>query len=252
MRLLLDCRMASWSGVGRYATGLARALAARGDIELVQVCAVGEPPPVAPGPGAEVVAASRHPFGVRGALELGRLARQATPHIVHCPHFPTPAPVRGPLVVTLHDLTPLVVPGVMPSAARRAVYRAWNARAARLAGRIIVPSRATATDVSRLFAAARGKLAVTAEAADDFSSGPSGPLTGTLARLAVAAVSALDGQHKGRTRTCPPCCAHSRKRRRRGPASACCWLAPSLPGTWARRSGACRRVRTPAWPSPVG
>jgi len=185
MRVLLDCRMASWSGVGRYTTGLARALAARDDVELVQVCAAGEAPPVARGPGAEVAVASAHPFGVRGALELGRLARQAKPDLVHCPHFPTPMPVRGPLVVTLHDLTPLLVPGAMPSGARRLVYRAGNARAARLASRIIVPSRATAADVTRLFAVARGKLAVTAEAADDFASGPSGPLIGALADLAA-------------------------------------------------------------------
>jgi alpha-1,3-rhamnosyl/mannosyltransferase len=132
------------------------------------------------------VAASAHPFHVRGALELERLARQAKPDLVHCPHFPTPMPVRGPLVVTLHDLTPLVAPGAMPSAARRLVYRAWNARAARLASRIVVPSRATAADVTRLLAAARGKLAVTAEAADDFVSGPSGPLAGTLADLAAS------------------------------------------------------------------
>ena len=183
MRVLLDCRMAGWSGVGRYTTGLARALAARDDIEIVQVCAAGAAPPVARGRGVEVVAAAAHPFGVRGAFELGRLAREARPDIVHCPHFPTPAPVRGPLVVTLHDLTPLVVPGAMPSTARRAVYRAWNSRAARLAGRIIVPSRATAADVTRLFPAARGKLAVTAEAADDFSAGAAASLAGPLADL---------------------------------------------------------------------
>jgi len=185
MRVLLDCRMASWSGVGRYTTGLARALATRDDVELVQACAAGEPPPVTPGPGAEVVAASAHPFGVRGALELGRLARKAKPDIVHSLHFPTPAPVRGPLVVTLHDLTPLLVPDVMPSAARRVVYRRWNARAVRVADQILVPSRATEADIERLFPAAHGKLAVTAEAADDFSSGPIGPLTGALARLAA-------------------------------------------------------------------
>lgn len=44
IRVLLDCRMASWSGVGRYTGGLARALAARADVELVQVCAGGEAP----------------------------------------------------------------------------------------------------------------------------------------------------------------------------------------------------------------
>lgn len=185
MRILLDCRMASWSGVGRYTTGLARALAGRDDFELVQVCAAGEPPPARLGQSDEIVTAVAHPFGARGALELGRLARRARPDLVHCPHFPTPVPVRGPLVVTLHDLMPLVVPGVMPWAARRAVYHAWNARAARLADRIVVPSRTTAADVTRLFAAARGKLVVTAEAVDDFSSGPRGPLAGRLAQLAA-------------------------------------------------------------------
>jgi len=185
MRVLFDCRMVGWSGVGRYTTGLARALAARGDVELVQVCAAAGPPPVPSGPGAEVVAASAHPFGVRGAFELGRLARKAQPDLVHCPQFPTPAPVRGPLVVTLHDLTPLLVPGVMPSAAKRIVYRRWNARVARLADRVIVPSHAAAADVQRSFPAARGKLAVTAEAADDFALGPRGPLTGVLAGLAA-------------------------------------------------------------------
>jgi len=185
MLVLLDCRMASWSGVGRYTTGLARALAARDDVELVQVCAVGADPSVGPGAGVAVVTAAVHPFGVRGALELGRLGRKVKPDLVHCPHFPTPAPVRGPLVVTLHDLTPLLVSGVMPSAAKRVVYRRWNARAARLADRVVVPSRATAADVERLFPAAHGKLAVTAEAADDFSTGPIGPLTGVLAHLAA-------------------------------------------------------------------
>ena len=184
MRVLLDCRMATWSGVGRYSTGLTRALAAGDDVELVLVCAVGEAPPVAPRTGAEVVTASAHPFGLLGALELGRLARQVRPDLVHCHHFPTPLPVRRPLVVTLHDLTPLFVPGVMPSAVKRAAYRRWNARAVRLADRIIVPSTATAADVTQVFPKARKRVTVTPEAADDFALGPIGPLTGALAELA--------------------------------------------------------------------
>lgn len=185
MRVLLDCRMAGWSGVGRYTTGLARALAARDDVDLVQVCAAGAAPPVPRGPRVEVEAAAAHPFGLRGALELGRLARRAAPDVVHCLHFPTPAPVRGPLVVTLHDLTPLLVPGVMPSAARRAVYHAWNARAARVADRLLVPSRCTAADVTRVFPAAGGRIRVTPEAADDFAAGPAASLGDRLAALAA-------------------------------------------------------------------
>ncbi|MBN1319917.1 MAG: glycosyltransferase family 4 protein [Thermoleophilia bacterium] len=183
IHVLLDCRMAGWSGVGRYTTGLARALAVRGDIRLAQVCAPANTPPVPAGATAQIVIAEAHPFSVRGAVELGRLTRRVEPDVVHCPHFPTPVRSRGPLVVTLHDLIPLIVPGVMPSALRRSVYRRCNARAVHLADQIVVPSCATAADVARLFPTARGRLMVTAEAADDFSSGPIEPLTGSLSDL---------------------------------------------------------------------
>lgn len=185
MRVLLDCRMATWSGVGRYTTGLVRALSARSDTQLVQVCARNTLPPAPAGPGSEVVFADSHPFGLPGALELGRLARATRPDVVHCLHFPTPARPCVPLVVTLHDLTPLLVSGVMPSPMRRLVYRRWNARAARLAGALLVPSSSTASDVSSFFPEAREKLVVTAEAADDFSSGLPAPLAGPLAQLAT-------------------------------------------------------------------
>jgi glycosyltransferase involved in cell wall biosynthesis len=183
MRVLLDCRMASWSGVGRYTSGLSRALAARADVELVQVCAAGEAPPVDPGFLVRSVTASAHPFSLRGALELGRIARAASPDLVHCLHFATPVPQQAPLVITLHDLLPLVVPGVMPSLPKRIAYRLWNARAVDSADAVIVPSRTTAKDVSRYFDAARDKLVVIPEAADDFSSGRIGPLPGRLADL---------------------------------------------------------------------
>ena len=181
MRVLLDCRMASWSGVGRYTTGLARALAARDDTDLVQVCAAGEDPPVRPSPGIEVVTAAAHPFGVRGALELARLARATQPELVHCAHFPTPLPARRPLVVSLHDLTPLVLPEAMPDAAKRAVYRAWNARAVRVADRVIANSRHTATDIDRTFLAARDKLRVVPISAGRFADGPVSDVPGGLA-----------------------------------------------------------------------
>jgi hypothetical protein len=61
IRVLLDCRMADWSGVGRYTKGLVRALAARDDVELVQVCAPGVLAPVQPRPGCKVMTAAAGP-----------------------------------------------------------------------------------------------------------------------------------------------------------------------------------------------
>jgi glycosyltransferase involved in cell wall biosynthesis len=116
---------------------------------------------------------------------LGRLIRDAKPDIVHCLHFPTPLPSRTPLVVTLHDLIPLVEPDAMPSMLKRSIYRCWNSRAVHRADLVLVPSRATAADVVRLSPKARDKLRVIGEAADDFSAGPMAPLSGVLAQAAT-------------------------------------------------------------------
>lgn len=177
MRVLLDCRMSSWSGIGRYCQGLVRALAERGDVDVVQMIAAGGVPPV---PGAAAIEARRHPFTLAGALEFGTIARRVAPDVTHALHFPVPLPATHPLVVTLQDLTPLVVPGVMPSAVRRAVYRTKVARAVGVADRIITPSQYSADDVVRFFPRARERVETVMLAADDFTSGPVGPLPAWL------------------------------------------------------------------------
>jgi len=181
MRVLLDCRMADWSGIGRYTTGLVRALAACDDVEIIQFVAKGGAAPVA---GAMSLHANAHPFTPEGGLELGRVARLAACDVTHCLHFPTPVPARHPLVVTIHDLTPLLVPGTMRAFPHGLAYRIWNRRASRVADRIITPSRFTATDVERFFPAAAGKIRVTPEAADDLTAGPVAPMSADLRALA--------------------------------------------------------------------
>lgn len=176
MRVVLDCRMASWSGVGRYTRGLARALARRDDVDLIQVVGRGQEPP-ADAPKIRMVG---HPLSPWGAVALGGAVSAARPDITHCPHYPTPFPVEHPLVVTLHDLTPLVIPGVMESALRRSVYRRMNARAVRFADRILTVSEYTAGDVSRIFPVSADKIRVTPNAVDDFTSGPVGSLPSWL------------------------------------------------------------------------
>ncbi len=173
MRVLLDCRMAEWSGIGRYCKGLVRALATLPDVEVVQMIAAGAEPPVS---SAEAVEARHHPFTMRGSSEFGRIARAASPDLTHALHFPTPAPAVHPLVVTIQDLTPLAVPGVMPSLLRRAVYRRSIRRAVRTADRILTPSEYSASDVVRFFPEAAGRITPVLLAADDFTSGPVGVL----------------------------------------------------------------------------
>ena len=178
MRVLLDCRMATWTGIGRYSTGLARALACIGGVEIVQVVEQGMAPPVAE---AESIEARVHPFYPTGGLELGRIVSRARPDMTHCLHVPTPLPAPHPLVVTIHDLTPFVVPEVMPSLVRRTAYRWWNARAARRADSLLANSRATADDIARYYPRAAARVRVVPHAADDFAAVERGVLPAALA-----------------------------------------------------------------------
>ena len=180
LRVVLDCRMASWTGVGRYATGLARALARSSEIDLIQVTAAGQQPPA---PGSTSVAASKHPFSVEGGFELAGIVRGVSADLTHCTHFPTPLPAPHPLVVTMHDVTPLVVPGIMPSLLKRIAYRWWNRRAVRTADHIITDAAFTIGEIERTFPAAAGRVTAIPLGVDDFASGPLGELREPLASV---------------------------------------------------------------------
>ena len=184
MRVLLDCRMTTWTGVGRYSQGLARALGEMTDeLRVIQVVRSSDDAPI---PDGEMVRSRFSPLSPAGMVEFGAIQRGERADITHCLHFPTPLPAHSPLVVTLHDLTPLIVDGVMPVAWRRAVYAGLNRRAVRVADAVITPSAHTAADVERLIPAAQGKTHVTLEGVDDFAVGPAAELTGELARITAA------------------------------------------------------------------
>lgn len=176
-RVLLDCRMAEWTGVGRYTRGLVRALVNTPGIEVVQAIDSGP----APEPGADTVHAAGSPLLPRGWWSLGSAARSVRPDVVHSPHFPIPLPAPHPLVATVHDLTPLRVPATMPSAARRAIFASMVGRAARASDALITGSSHAAADIALSFPVARGKLRVIAHGVDDFASGPVGSLPPELA-----------------------------------------------------------------------
>jgi glycosyltransferase involved in cell wall biosynthesis len=164
--------MASWSGVGRYTVGLVRALAARGDLDVVQVVAEKGLVPA----DAATIVARHHPFTPSGAVELGALVRRSGCDLTHCLHFPVPAPKSAPCVVTLHDLSPLVVDGLMPSGVRRLAYRAMNQRAVKVADEILTVSEHSASDIVRVLGVPAERVTVAPNAADDFSSGAVGPV----------------------------------------------------------------------------
>jgi len=178
MRVLVDCRLTGRPSVGRYTAGLARALAAREDIDLVQLVARGEAPPVRD--DIETVAISGSPFSPLAAGGYARMIDAARPDVTHSPHFPTPVPARHPLVVSLLDVTPLAIPGVMQFGPRRAVYRRWIRRAIAQADQLITASEFSRSEIDRIVGLNGSPMTVTSLAVDDFMSVPAEPIPAAL------------------------------------------------------------------------
>lgn len=157
-RYLLDLRTANrrFPGVGRYAFNLARAMIAclradegldlirdpraASDWELGALC----------GPNAALVDLPMSPFSVRQDHAVADLARRHRSDLYHSPHYATAFPGRVPAVVTVHDLIPLLYPGLV-SLQARVHFRLTLGRVRRRATHIIASSRRTRCDlVTRL------------------------------------------------------------------------------------------------------
>ncbi|MGE5140270.1 MAG: glycosyltransferase family 4 protein [Rudaea sp.] len=78
----------------------------------------------------------------------------------HSAYYIMPYFLPVPAVVTLEDLTPLVLPEEMPNPGKRLLYRMLNLLAARRASHIITISEAAARDLVRVLGVARNKLSV--------------------------------------------------------------------------------------------
>jgi glycosyltransferase involved in cell wall biosynthesis len=150
--IALDTRTASahFPGIGRYATGLARALARQTETPGVILLHGLSPDPRLPLFALPGIACSASPFDVRQQWEMRRVLRACGARLYHSPYFLMPFAPGVRAVVTCYDMIPLIVPGLF-GPARRLAYRLAHTLAFRAASAIIVPSDATRDDVSRLF-----------------------------------------------------------------------------------------------------
>lgn len=154
-------------GIGRYTYRLISALAANNPAQQFRIPILANAPNArfdldawASVPNIECVPVRA---GIRSPSEhgLGRSSRLVSDAVLwHAPFYTFPLSLKLPLVVTLGDLTPLVLPEEMPSAARRTVYRNLNRAAAKRARAIITFSEASRADLMRLLGAAADKLTV--------------------------------------------------------------------------------------------
>ena len=163
MRVLFDARTSSWTGVGRYVTGLLSRLMDLSPIDLVVLTSED----FSYYQKIEKIYMRFNVLSTRGLFELTFASRRKGIDIIHSPMYVTPLLPSSRLVVTIHDLIPIRMPEVMTGKSRRSMYYLLNKLAVNNADAILVPSSSTKYDVIDIFRCSEGKVHVIPHALDD-------------------------------------------------------------------------------------
>ncbi len=160
--VVFDARTASphFPGIGRYTTGLARALAAAHGPRPLALLHHRPPDARLPLPALPGIACDASPFSLAQHWEVRRRLRAARAILYHSPYYLMPLAPGVPTVVNCYDLIPLTVPGFDP--ARRLAFRLAHALAFRASAAIIALSTASAREIAAYFPAHAGKVRVIA------------------------------------------------------------------------------------------
>lgn len=160
------------TGTGQYTLHLLEALAARGDEHSYLVCVdPGGYRPAGLGARVETREVGKRVRGKRlRKLYLEQVgfpltARHQGADVAHVPYFGPPLHSPCPVVVTIHDLIPLILPEYGASALVRA-YNVLVAAAARRASAVIADSRHSRDDIVRLLGIPEGRVRVVYLAAE--------------------------------------------------------------------------------------
>lgn len=146
-----------YTGSGQYARALLRELAARSDLRVT----ILRPEPAPPAAHEAAAGRTAHGLAVPARLRsprlrkvwweqvgLPRAAARAGVDLVHVPYFAAPLRPGRPLVATVHDVIPLVLPLYGGSAAMR-LYLQLIRRGIRHAAAVLTDSEAARGDILR-------------------------------------------------------------------------------------------------------
>jgi glycosyltransferase involved in cell wall biosynthesis len=173
LRVLIDATAipADRGGVGRYLDGLLAGLAGPGGAgaEVRVVCKPGDEAGFAAlgvraiaGPTALERRPTRLAWEQVGLPLLGRRERV---DVLHCPHYTHPAFAGFPTVVTVHDTTFFTHPQ-LHSPVKARFFRTATRIAAKCAACLVVPSRATRDELSRLVGVPTSRVIVAPHGVD--------------------------------------------------------------------------------------
>ena len=160
--LTIDLRMYRHSGIGRYLRNLIPPLLPLLHADRIRIVApraliagaawLAEPRIELFETSAPVYSIAEQLLPLRGAYRDTRL--------LWVPHYNAPLLYRGRLALTIHDIAPLALPGILSNAVKRAYARLLITRASARASAILCDSAFTATELHRLVGTDTAKMTV--------------------------------------------------------------------------------------------
>lgn len=160
MRIVIDGRMISWPGIGRYTSNLLRELQRQDHsneyIVLLQQKDWAKFTPTSKNFSKK--AANIEPYSLTNQTRLPGILKKLRPDLVHFPHFIVPLAYNGPYVVSIHDLTLLdfrnvkggPVKGLVYSGKQVAMKQVFR-HAIKSAKRVIASTKFGEKDIRRRF-----------------------------------------------------------------------------------------------------
>lgn len=145
MKIAVDARMIKMSGIGTYIQNLMKndcyniALGRKSEIESIDN-------------KIETIEFDAPIYGIKEQLKFPyKKLKKEKPDVLHVPHYNVPIFYRGKMVVTVHDLTHLILPEFLPNkfAYFYAKFMIWIAL--KKADKVITVSQNTKNDILKMF-----------------------------------------------------------------------------------------------------
>ncbi|MHB8967565.1 MAG: glycosyltransferase family 4 protein [Thermoleophilia bacterium] len=140
MRIGFDARMIAWKGVGTYSRSLLKRLVNVPDLEVVAFCNDDSREWIPESDKLELVRLNEEVFSSRGLNRIGQAVNKVGCDLFHTPYVVAPGNIKCPLLVTAHDIIPLLFPKSIPSFRLRRTYKSMLADAVNNADHVITVS----------------------------------------------------------------------------------------------------------------
>ncbi|MEK7115995.1 MAG: glycosyltransferase family 1 protein [Patescibacteria group bacterium] len=174
MRIAIDARMMgaeNTRGIGRYIEELLHAMILVRPEHQYVVIARRHDHAFASHPSVKTIVADIPWYGCAEQFKMPAILRSARADVIHIPHWNVPLTIRGPLIVTIHDLllrhepmsAKISTRNPVTRAVKRLGYRMTLAHAINAARRILVPTHCVAEDVTQFYPGSAKKIVVTGE-----------------------------------------------------------------------------------------